>query len=125
MDDGVTYRRARADETGISIVVKDGKVRVVGFDNGTYYLQETVTPEGYNNLAARHRFIISDENLDASITGNIVSTGSGVHVVNKSGTMLPETGGMGTTLFVTGGMIAVLGAGVLLVTKKRMSMIEG
>lgn len=123
MDDGVTYRRARADETGISIVVKDGKVRVVGFDNGTYYLEETVNPAGYNKLTARQKFIISDSNLDATFNGDIYSTGSGVHVVNKSGTMLPETGGMGTALFITIGAIVVLGAGVLLVTKKRMSMI--
>lgn len=126
MDDGVTYRRARSDEESSagSIVVKDGKVRVVGFDNGTYYLQETVTPEGYNSLSARQRFVISDANLDAVITDNVVSTGSGVHVVNKSGTMLPETGGMGTTLFICFGAIAVLGTGVLLVTKKRMGMIQ-
>ena len=124
MDDGVTYRRARADEIGIAIVVKDGKVRVVGFDNGTYYLEETEAPDGYNKLTARQKFIISDSNLDATFNGEIYSTGSGVHVTNKTGTMLPETGGMGTVLFVTFGTIVVLGAGVLLVTKKRMSMIR-
>lgn len=124
MDDGVTYRRARADETGVSIVVKDGQVRVVGFDNGTYYLEETVTPEGYNKLTARQKFIISDGNLDAIFNGNIFSTGSGVHVVNKTGTMLPETGGTGTMMFITFGMVVALAAGVLLVTKKRMNMIQ-
>ena len=124
MDDGVTYRRAREDETGASIVVKDGKVRVVGFDNGTYYLEETVAPKGYNKLTARQRFIISDSNLDAMFNGDTFSTGSGVHVVNKTGSMLPETGGLGTTLFIVFGGIAVLGAGVLLFAKKRMSQIE-
>jgi LPXTG-motif cell wall-anchored protein len=120
MDDGVTYRRARADETGISIVVTDGKVRVVGFDNGTYYLEETVTPTGYNKLAARQKFIISDGNLDATFNGEIYSTGSGVHVVNKNDTMLPETGGIGTTLFYVVGGILVAGSIVFLVTRKRM-----
>ena len=124
MDDGVTYRRARADETGIAIVVKDGKVRVVGFDNGTYYLEETEAPDGYNMLSARQKFIVSDANLDAVFNDGVYSTGSGVHVVNKTGSMLPETGGMGTVLFITFGTIVVLGAGVLLVTKKRMSMIK-
>ena len=124
MDDGVTYRRARADETGVAIVVKDGKVRVVGFDNGTYYLEETEAPDGYNKLTARQKFIISDGNLDATFNGDVYSTGSGVHVVNKTGSMLPETGAMGTMLFITFGMFVVLGTGVLLVTKKRMSMIE-
>ncbi len=123
MDDGVTYRRARADEEGVSIVVKDGKVRVVGFDNGTYYLEETVAPQGYNKLVARQRFIISDANLDSVFNGEIFSTGSGVHVVNKTGSMLPETGGIGTTLFVAIGAIAVLGAGVLLFAKKRMAQV--
>ena len=124
MDDGVTYRRARADEIGIDIVVKDGKVRVVGFDNGTYYLEETEAPDGYNKLSARQKFIISDGNLDATFNGEIYSTGSGVHVVNKTGSMLPETGGIGTVLFITFGAIVVLAAGVLLVTKKRMAMIK-
>jgi len=123
MDDGETYRRAREDETGVSIVVKDGKVRVVGFDNGTYYLEETVTPTGYNKLAARQKFIISDSNLDATFNDGIFSTGSGVHVVNKSGSILPETGGTGTTLFIVIGGAVVLMAGVLLFAKKRMSQI--
>ena len=115
------YRRARTDETGVEILVKGGKVTVVGFDNGTYYLEETTTPSGYNQLSARQKFIIADGNLDATFNGDIFSTGSGVHVVNKSGTMLPETGGIGTTLFyVFGGMLAAA-AVVLLVTKKRMS----
>ena len=124
MDDGVTYRRARADETGVNIVVKNGQVRVVGFDNGTYYLEETVAPAGYNKLTARQKFIIADGNLDAVFNSGIFSTGSGVHVVNKTGSMLPETGGIGTTLFITIGAIMVMAAGCLLVTKKRMSMIE-
>ena len=124
MDDGVTYRRARADETGVAIVVTDGKVRAVGFDNGTYYLEETVAPDGYNKLSARQKFIVSDANLDAVFNGDIYSTGSGVHVVNKTGSMLPETGGMGTVIFTVVGAVTVLATGVVLVTKKRMSKIE-
>lgn len=123
-DDGKEYRRARADEPGVAIVVTDGKMKVRGLDNGTYYLEEVVSPEGYNKLTTRQRFIISDDNLDAIFNDGIYSTGSGVHVVNKTGTMLPETGGIGTTLFVTIGAMMVMAAGVLLVTKKRMSMIE-
>ena len=124
MDDGVTYRRARADEEGVAIIVTDGKVRVVGFDNGVYYLEETISPAGYNKLTARQRFIISDGNLDAIFNDGTYSTGSGVHVVNKTGSMLPETGGLGTTLFIAVGTIMVLGAAVVLFAKKRMSQIE-
>jgi len=117
------YRHTQ-DAPGVNIVVKDGKVRVEGLDNGTYYLEEVVTPSGYNQLAARQQFIISDGNLDAVFSDGIYATGSGVHVVNKSGTMLPETGGMGTMMFIACGMAVALGTGVLLVTKKRMSMIQ-
>ena len=124
MDDGETYRRARADETGVNIVVNGGKVRVVGFDNGTYYLDEVEIPTGYNKLASRQKFIISDSNLDATFNGPIYSTGSGVHVVNKSGTMLPETGGAGTAMLIGFGVVVALGTGILLVTKKRMGMIK-
>jgi len=128
-DEGnIVYRRARQDEQEagltVPIVVKDGKVRVVGFDNGTYYLEETATPDGFNKLPTRQKFIIADGNLDSIFNGDIYSTGSGVHVVNKSGTMLPETGGMGTVMFITFGTMVALATGALLVTKKRMGMIQ-
>ena len=123
LEDGA-YRRAEEGETGVSIVVKDGLVRVNGFDNGTYYLEETVTPAGYNQLAARQKFIISDGNLEANFNDGVFSTGSGVHVVNKTGSMLPETGGIGTTLFYVVGGVLVIAAVVLLITKKRMSNAE-
>ncbi len=118
------YRRARADEFGVEIVVKDGIVTVVGFDNGIYYLEETAAPDGYNKLTARKEFTIADGNLDSIFTGGIYSTGSGVHVVNKTGSMLPETGAMGTMMFITFGVVVMMATGVLLVTKKRLSMIE-
>ena len=47
-----------------------------------------------------------------------------VVVLNKAGTELPSTGGMGTTVFYVLGAVLVVGAGVLLVTKKRMSQGE-
>lgn len=123
-NDNPVYRRARADETGVAIAVKDGVVTVVGFDNGTYYLEETISPVGYNKLTARQRYIIADNNLSAVFNGDTYSTGSGVHVVNKTGTMLPETGGIGTLLFTLLGGGTVLGTGVVLVAKKRTSKID-
>lgn len=128
-DDGnIIYRRARVDEQTdgkcVPIEVNKGKVRVVGFDNGTYYLEETVTPAGYNQLAKRQSFTIADANLDSVFNGDTYSTGSGVHVINKSGSMLPQTGARGTMMFITFGMMVVLATGVLLVTKKRMGMIQ-
>ncbi len=123
-DGNPVYRRARADEEGVNIVVKDGKVTVVGFDNGVYHLEEVKAPAGYNQLTSRKEFTIADANLDSVFNGGVYSTGSGVHVVNKTGSMLPETGGAGTVIFITVGALAVLVAGVLLVTKKRMAMIQ-
>ncbi|MBQ8359484.1 MAG: LPXTG cell wall anchor domain-containing protein, partial [Oscillospiraceae bacterium] len=123
-DDGYNmYRKARVDEPGNTVIVVNGKVRIVGLDNGVYWLEETKAPDGYNAITSRQKFTISDNNLDAIITGGIVSTNSGVQVVNHTGTMLPDTGGMGTALFITIGSILVLGAGVVLVTKKRMANI--
>ncbi len=124
-DDGYNmYRKAKADETGDTIIVDKGKVRVIGLDNGIYWLEETKAPNGYNSIAGRQKFTIADNNLDAIITEGVVSNNSGVQVINNKGSMLPVTGGMGTIMFITFGMIVVLGAGVLLVTKKRMSMIQ-
>ena len=114
-----------------------------GLDDGVYTLTETVTPEGYNTIdpitfkvSANHAITwdgTGDRNtLLESLTGNPVTgkitfaknanvNGSLVtDIINKSGTVLPSTGGMGTTVFyvVGGGLMAV--AVVLLVTKKRM-----
>ena len=47
-------------------------------------------------------------------------TDGGVHVINQTGTELPSTGGIGTTIFYVLGSVLVVAAGVLLVTKKRM-----
>ena len=125
--DNPMYRRARADEmeAGLSVpIVVNGLTTVVGLDNGTYYLEEVVAPGGYNKLDGRQKFIISDANLEAIFNAGIFSTGSGVHVVNKTGTMLPETGGVGTTLFYVFGGVLAVAAVVLLVTKKRMGGME-
>ena len=114
-----------------------------GLDDGEYTLTETVTPEGYNtidpitfNVTANHEITWDGtgnrDTLLKSLTGNKVTgeitfaenakvNGSLVtDIINKSGTVLPSTGGMGTTVFyvVGGGLMAV--AVVLLVTKKRM-----
>lgn len=118
------YRKARDNEAGATVIVVNGKVRVVGLDNGVYWLEETKAPDGYNAITTRQKFTIADNNLDAIITNGIVSTNSGVQVVNHTGSMLPETGGLGTLLFTVLGGSTALGTGVVLVTKKRMSKIK-
>ena len=116
--------------TKITEVTTDatGAAKFQGLDSGTYYLHETAAPAGYNMLAGDVEVIISATyNTDGTIANSTAtSTGNGQYqqtqkVENNAGTTLPETGGMGTTLFYVLGSILVLGAGILLVTKKRMS----
>ena len=65
---------------------------------------------------------INGANLTTTMEGNTWAEGDGgVQITNKAGTELPSTGGMGTTIFYVLGSALVLGAVVLLVTKKRMS----
>lgn len=107
-----TYRVARANENGVTI--KAGKATILGLDAGTYYLEEVVAPTGYNKLTSRVEIIISKINND-----NTFSRFS-TNVENYTGSQLPETGGIGTTLFLTLGSILVIGFGLLLVTKLRV-----
>lgn len=108
-----------------------------GLDDGDYKLVETTTPAGYNTIADIE-FTISAGHVDGdspylnTLSGNVtsgtatftavVNDGSlSTDVVNNSGAQLPSTGGIGTTIFYVLGSVLVIGAAVLLVTKKRMS----
>lgn len=116
-----SYRVARSDEDAVDkIIVQDGLVTITGLDRGTYYLEETDAPAGYNMLSARQGFTITDTNLKATVNGTAYSEG-GVQIVNKTGSLLPDTGGFGTAMLILIGSILVVGTGILLVTKKRMS----
>lgn len=122
-------------------VVKNGEGTTFtfsGLDDGNYRLTETKTPAGYNSIdpieftvTAEHD-VLSDNPALTSLSGN-ATTGEltftsnttegslSADVVNKKGSTLPETGGMGTTIFYVIGAILVIGAGVVLITRKRMS----
>ena len=118
---GTEYRVAKQDEETVAtdtiVTLGTEKINIKGLDKKTYYLEETKAPGGYNKLKQRVEVNLTNGSLkaDADNTFN-----NGVQVENKSGTTLPSTGGMGTTLFyVVGGLLMVC-AVVLLVTKKRM-----
>lgn len=123
-----TYRVATTAEknvenfTSVVIEAKDGKATVKGLDaNTTYWLEETKAPAGYNKLSGRVEVKIENANLSTTMTGNTWKEGDGgVQITNNSGTELPSTGGIGTTIFYCAGAVLALGAFVLLVTKKRM-----
>ena len=115
--------------THITYVVELGSKVLAGFGEHAYYLYETKAPNGYNLLAEPVKFTFhTSATMDlmtdpAWITLNdsaIKLTGMQFEIANNSGATLPETGGIGTTLFYVIGALLVVGAGVLLVTKKRM-----
>ena len=121
----------------------DGVIIVKGVKIGSYTITEVTAPGGYNKLAApvtveavktgsttTSKTVYLDENgIETNETTNTTKVevniakiaATAVVVVNKAGTELPSTGGMGTTLFYVLGAVLVVGAGVLLITKKRMS----
>ena len=127
------YRIALAGDTDIVYAIEAGNPVIKGLDDSVnYYLYETKSPAGYNLLSEPVSFRIAAEyNTDGSAlsAGNpTVTIGTGepsttlsTDVVNQSGAELPSTGGMGTTLFYVLGAVLVVGAGVLLITKKRMN----
>lgn len=105
-----------------------------GLDDGDYKLSETTVPDGYNK-ASDVEFTVTakhDKDSDAPKLTELKGTGSleftsnttdgslTTNVVNKKGSVLPSTGGMGTTILYVIGSILVLVAAVLLITKKRM-----
>lgn len=110
----------------------EGDILIEGLNVGTYYLEETEAPAGYNKLTEPIEIKIT-ATPDATGVSETVeyknqndstytpATNATVKVLNKAGTQLPSTGGIGTTLFyvIGGGLMAV--AAVLLVTKKRMN----
>lgn len=148
-DDAYIYAGTTAGEglTNQITTPESGVIVVKGVKSGSYEITEVTAPAGYNKLTApvtvkavqtgsssTHTTVYLDENGNITNTetdkttkvnvdiDNIAATA--VVVVNKAGTELPSTGGMGTTIFYVLGAVLVVGAGVLLVTKKRMSQSE-
>lgn len=119
----VTWVVGKADTTEVTTDVK-GVARFDGLQAGTYKLEETAAPADYNQLTKDITIVL---NKDGSATIDSASSTLGADhsltagVANSTGTMLPETGGIGTVIFVALGALAVICAGVFLVTNKRMS----
>jgi fimbrial isopeptide formation D2 family protein/LPXTG-motif cell wall-anchored protein len=121
-----------ADATRATTVVTpaSGNIKFVGLDAGTYYLKETKAPTGYNTLPAPITVEISSTLPTAKVPSTTVTytvkcdgheaDGHIIPVENKSGTVLPSTGGIGTTIFYVVGGGLMVAAAILLITKKRM-----
>lgn len=117
----------------------DGMIIIRGLAGGEYTVTETKAPSGYNKLTAPIKMPLEQNgspNAGVNVTNvkkTLAADGKdltnpiefqNVHVKeieNNKGTVLPETGGIGTTLFITLGALAVIGTGLFLVTNKRIS----
>lgn len=117
---------AEAEATKV-VTDENGFASFKGLDSGTYYLHETQAPAGYNLLQGDVTVTITATyGNDGKITSSsATSANNGQYqqvqkIENKSGATLPSTGGMGTTLLYIIGAILVVGAGVLLVARRRM-----
>lgn len=121
-DTAGNYHVATTGDEGATttITVKNGKVNIYGLAGKTYTLTETKAPDGYNKLVTSETVNLADgSKTHATIVDSVYKDG-GVVVENHAGTVLPSTGGMGTTLFYVIGGGLMVAAVVLLVTKKRM-----
>lgn len=112
---GDIYRVANTGDANIK-TNKSGKFTIQGLGAGTYYLTETKQPAGYNKLSGPVTVVI-DENGKVTVDGVDADP---VKVLNKTGTVLPSTGGAGTTMIYLVGAVLVLGSGVVLATKRRV-----
>ena len=104
------YSIATGDEEGVNIKV--GHATIEGLDKDSYKLEEVVSPEGYNKLTSPVEFIVNGKTTTIERPE--------VKVINYTGSELPETGGIGTKLFITSGLTLVLICGLVLVTKLRL-----
>lgn len=128
-DDAVAAAIQSSSITQVTTV--QGAASFRGLDAGTYYLHETEAPAGYNLLKndVEVRITATYNTIGTLASSSAKSSNNGQYqqtqqVENKSGSTLPSTGGIGTTIFyVLGGILAVT-AVVLLVTKKRMNSAE-
>lgn len=113
------YRVAKKGEAGTVTTITSpdsGKFKIQGLGAGTYYLTETKQPAGYNKLSGPVTVVIDETGLVK--VGE--SEANPVKVENKTGTVLPSTGGAGTTMIYLIGAVLVLGSGVVLATKRRV-----
>lgn len=132
--ENAVYRVAKADETGTTTIItpENGKVEFQGLKNGEYTLTETKAPAGYNKLASAIGVKVDGKNngtdtTNATVTITYNNNGSVydqtasngvIPVQNKSGVVLPGTGGMGTIAFTVIGVL-VIALGVAWTLKRK------
>lgn len=128
--DGDTYKKVEVDKKTVG---ETEKFSFKGRDAGEYILVETKTPDGYNTIKPIEFKVVanydkkletptelSGKSKDADFESNLSEGSLTAEIISRKGSLLPSTGGVGTTILYTIGSILVLVAAVLLITKKRM-----
>lgn len=121
---GNTYRYASTGGNNELVSAEDGMININGLKSGTYYLKETKAPDGYNLLKTPIKIVVTGDavtgkpviKMDNNGTATVVKK---VEVQNNKGSLLPSTGGMGTTLIYVVGSILVLASGIVLFSKRK------
>ena len=136
-----------SNESEGSVLTSDsnGLFKVIGLDDGTYYLKETKAPNQYNELKdeieleikattvhkqdwsgesasdvlKELKLIVTIGETESTSSGNTTTGIVSTQVENNKGATLPETGGIGTRIFYAVGAVLMIGAAVLLITRKR------
>lgn len=118
---GATFKlTSDTDTTGTTLTTgEDGSVTFTGLKAGTYYVEETVAPQGYNINSKKFEITISTQGI---VTGDNVKDNK--LVVSDFPLSVPQTGGAGTVMFTVGGIALIACAGVLffvVMRKKKTS----
>lgn len=134
---GFTLYNSSGDQIGVEQTSgSDGTLSFTGLGAGKYVIKETTVPAGYNK-APDYTLVIGTDPIDTSSCSWKVDSGSDdifritsgsseytATIINQAGATLPGTGGIGTTIFYVSGGALVVGAAVVLITRKRMSLKE-
>jgi len=125
LKNGETLKEVLDDATQTKITVKttddNGEASFEGLEDGTYYLLETKAPQGYNLLTEAKDVVIEEYVEEAGDTPERIAAKltATAKVANNAGSLLPSTGGIGTTIFYVAGAVLVAGAVVLLILRRR------
>lgn len=121
---GNTYRYASTSGNNELVSAGDGMININGLKSGTYYLKETKAPDGYNLLKEPIKIVVTGDAVTGKPVIKVDNNGTAtvvkkVEVQNNKGSLLPSTGGMGTTLIYVVGSILVLASGIVLFSKRK------